>query len=54
MTETPAYNGYSSESNQWELCKEYQHDRVKMVFKNLSIIVIKTKVALALEGLTIF
>ena len=27
MTETLA-NGYSSESTQWELSNEYQHDRV--------------------------
>ena len=32
MTETLA-NGYSSESTQRELFNEYQHDRVKMVFK---------------------
>ena len=34
MTETLA-NGYSSESTQWELSNEYQHDRVLMIFKNL-------------------
>ena len=38
MTETLAY-GYSSESTQRELSNEYPHDRVKMVFKNLCIIV---------------
>ena len=32
MTETLAY-GYSSEGTQRELSKEYQHDRVKMLFK---------------------
>ena len=26
-------HGYSSESTQWELFKEYQHDKVYMVFK---------------------
>ena len=50
MTETLA-NGYSSESTQRELSNEYQHDRVKMIFKNLCILVVLTKVALALEGL---
>ena len=34
MTETLA-QGYTSESTQRELSNEYQHDRVKMVFKNL-------------------
>ena len=33
------------------LSNEYQHDRVKMVFKNLFILVLWTKVASALEGL---
>ena len=51
MTETLAY-GYSSESAQRELCNEYQHDRVKMVFKNLCILVLWTKVDSALEGLS--
>ena len=50
MTETLA-NGYSSESAQRELSNEYQHDTVKMVFKNLCILVLLTKVASALEGL---
>ena len=50
MTETLA-NGYSSESTQRELSNEYQHDRVWMVFKNLCICVLWSKVALALEGL---
>ena len=35
MTETMAY-GYSSESSQWELSNEYQHDRYKMVYKNFA------------------
>ena len=42
---------YSSESTQRELSNEYQHDRVKMVFKNLCVIALWTKVASALEGL---
>ena len=50
MTETLAY-GYSSESIQWELSNEYHNDRVKTVFKNLCILVLWMKVALALEGL---
>ena len=50
MTETLA-NGYSSESTQRELSDEYQHDRVVMIFKNLCILVLWTKVASALEGL---
>ena len=50
MTETLA-NGYSSESTQLELSYEYQQDRVWMIFRNLSILVIWTKVASALEGL---
>ena len=50
MTENMV-NGYSSESTQRELSNEYQHDRVEMVFKNLSILVLWTKVASALEGL---
>ena len=48
MIETLA-NGYSSDSTQQELSNEYQHDRVKMVFKNLCILVIWTKVALAFD-----
>ena len=49
MTETLA-NGYSSERTQRELSNEYQHDRVWMVFKNICIFVLWTKVASALEG----
>ena len=45
-TETLAHE-YSSESTQQELSNEYQHDRVKMVFKK-----IMAKVASALEWLT--
>ena len=52
MTETLA-NGYSSESAPRELSNEYQHDRRWMVFKNLCICVLWTKVALVLEGLRI-
>ena len=52
MTETLAYE-YSSESTQQELFDGYQHDRVQMVFKNLRIHVLSTKVASALEGLNI-
>ena len=51
MTETLA-NGYSSESTQRELSNEYQHDRVLMVFKDFSVLVLWTNVASALEGLT--
>ena len=47
MTETLAH-GYSSESTQWELSYEYQHD---MVIQNLWILVLWMQVALALEGL---
>ena len=50
MTETLAH-GYSSESTQEELSNEYQYDKVKMVFKNLCILVLWTKVASELEGL---
>ena len=52
MTETLA-NGYSYESTQRELSNEYPHDRVWMVFKNLCIGVLWTKVAVALKGLNI-
>ena len=49
MTETLAHV-YSSEST--ELSNEYKHDRVEMFIKNQCILVLETKVALALEGLT--
>ena len=52
MIETLAH-GYSSESTQLELSNEYQCNRVLMVFKNLCILVLWTKVASALEGLSI-
>ena len=42
---------YSSESTQWELFKEYQHDSIQKVFKNLWILMLWMKVAIALEGL---
>ena len=46
-------NRYSSQGTQRELLNEYQHDRVPMVFKNLCIHLLWTKIALALEGLTL-
>ena len=49
MTETLTY---SSESAQRQLSNEYQHNRVKMVFKHFCILVLLTNVALALEGLS--
>ena len=51
MSGNPGIYGFSSESTQRELSNEYQHDRVKMVVKSLCILVLWTKVALALEGL---
>ena len=51
MTETLA-NGYSSESTQQELSNDYQHDRVKMVFKNIFILALWMKGASALERLS--
>ena len=53
MTETLAH-GYSSKSSQQELSHEYQYDRVHMVFKNLCVLVLWTKVASALEGFDLF
>ena len=50
MTETLA-NGYSSESTQRELYNEYQPDRVRMISLGICVLVLWTKVALALEGL---
>ena len=50
--DTLAY-GYSCESTQWELSNEYQHDRVWLVFRNIGVIVLWTKVASALEGLSV-
>ena len=48
MTETLAHR-YSSENTQRKLSNEYQHDRV---FKSFSVLVLRRKVASALEGLT--
>ena len=53
MIETLAH-GYSFESTQRELSNEYQHDSVKMVFKNLCILVLWTKKASAFKGLNYF
>ena len=50
MTETLA-NWFSFESTQQELSNEYQHGKVYMVFKNLCILVLWTKVASALKRL---
>ena len=50
MTETLA-NGYSFESTQRGLFNEYQHDQVSMVFKDVCVLVLWTKLAPALEGL---
>ena len=50
FTETLA-NGYSSERTRQELSNEYQDDRVSMVFQESCILVLKTKVVSALEGL---
>ena len=50
MTEIIVH-GYSSERTQGDLPNEYQYDRVQMVFKNICILVLRTKVASALEGL---
>ena len=50
MTETLEH-GYSSESTRREVSNKYQHDKVLIVFKNLCVIVLWTKVASALEGL---
>ena len=48
MSETLTH-GYSSESAQQKLSNEYQYGRVKMGFKNLCLLVLWTKVALALD-----
>ena len=50
MTETLALR-YSSENAQLELSNEYQNDKVYMVFKNLYMLVLLTKVAPALKRL---
>ena len=51
MTETLA-DGYSFESIHQELSNEYQHDWVLMILKIICILMLWTKVASALEGLT--
>ena len=51
MTKTLT-NGYSTESTQEELSIEYQYERVYIAFKNICVIALLTKVALALEGLS--
>ena len=53
MAETLVY-GYSSESTQGEISNEYQHGRVWIVNKNLCILVLWMKEALALEELKSF
>ena len=50
MTGTLA-NWYSLDSIQKEHSNEYQHDRVKIVFKHLCSLVPRTKVASASKGL---
>ena len=42
---------YLSESTQLELSNEYQHDKVKVVFRDLCVILLWMKVTLALKGL---
>ena len=49
MTVTLA-NGYSFDRTQQELSNEYQHGRIKKVFKNFCIFVPLMKVASALKG----
>ena len=51
MTEIILAHVCSSESTQRELSNEYQHDRVSMIFKNLCVPVLWSKVASAMEGL---
>ena len=50
MTETMTH-GCSSEGTQQDPSNEYQHYRVKVIFKNPCIIVLWTKVSSTLEGL---
>ena len=50
MNKTQAHK-YSSESTQRELSNEYQHDRVYSFFKKVCVLVVRMKVASALEGL---
>ena len=51
MTKTLAH-WYPSESTQQELPNEYQHEGVPMVFTNFCILMLWTKVGLALEEFT--
>ena len=51
MTETQEH-GYSSDRTQQELSYEYPHDRVWMYFITFGILVHRTKVTSASEGLT--
>ena len=53
MTETLTH-GYSSESTQQELLNDNQNDMVHMVFKIVSVLVLWTKLASALEGLKFY
>ena len=48
MAETLAH-GYSSERTQQALSNQYQHDRVKKIFKNVCALLIRMKVASALK-----
>ena len=44
-------NGWTlSKSTQQELSNEYQHDKVSMIFKNICVFVLLTKLSSALEG----
>ena len=43
-------NGYSYESTHGELYNDYQRDRAWMVFGSLCLLVVCTKVDIALEG----
>ena len=52
MTQTLPH-GYSSERTERELSDEYQHDRLKMDFKNTCVLVLCMKLALALGGLSL-
>ena len=51
MTETLAHWD-SFESTQQELLNKYEHGRVWKVFKTLCVLVVRRKVASALEGLS--
>ena len=50
MTETLAHS-YLTETTQQEQSNEYQHDRDKIGFRNLCVLVLWKKVASALERL---